>query len=241
MPPLNRLLDDQENNVWRHQNVSPEDARRGSFNAAVESPLKTSHEEPATPTSERSVLFSEHNQIHSIIDRQYYSEEEIGDCWYTASEFVGFRQDICTTVYLHKIEKSRIDGKEYTMRGVEHKVEGASSRRSSFRSRAKSAVLEEQDFQDGLGESSVDLVAAAYSRVANDAVFDALNLAALDQLESFRYQSEISYEDLFNDDWIRSISTTTVDSSSSAVAEMSFMEDASGFDDSWLRDILVKS
>jgi hypothetical protein len=244
MPPLNRFLEDQENNVWRNHNPSPDNARRGSFNAVDESPLKPTNVEQETPTSERRARFSEQNQIQSTIGRGDYSEQEIDDCWCTASEFVSFRQDIFTTLYLHKTEKHRIDGEEYTMRGVEHRVEGASSRRSSLRSRAKSAVLDEQDFQDGLGEASMDDIAAAYSRVANDAVFDVLNLAALDRLDAFRYQNEISYEEFFNDDWISSISTTDVDSSSSGGThgtDMSFLEDASGFDDSWLRDILVKA
>ena len=205
----------------------------------LESPLKHTHHdvEQVTPTSERRVRFSEENQIHQIISREDYSVQEIDECWYTASEYVSFRQNICMTVYLHKIDPNRIDGTEYTMRGVEHRVEGASSRRYSIRSRAKSAVLDEQDFQDGLGEASVNYIAAAYSSVTKDAVFEALNLAALDQLDIFRYQNEAAYDDIFNDDWISSISAT----SDAIEVDVSFSDDASGFDDSWLRDISVKA
>jgi hypothetical protein len=262
MPPLNRLVDDdddlEDNHVhWRRNqatNAFPEEAGRGIVSAPLNGTLThTNSEVQDTPASERRARFCDHqNQTHSIRrggredGDDYSSEQEMVDCWYTASEFARFRQDIRTTVNLHKQDKCRIDGKKYTMRGIEHRVEPASSsnrvepasssnrrrgRRSSSssssrRSRARSAVMEEQAFQKDTGEPSADFIAVAYSYVTKDAVVGALNLAAKDQLDAVRYQenhettttSSLDEAPSFIYDWsIRTTSTTTdVDSSSSS-------------------------
>ncbi len=240
MPPLNRILEDQENNAWHRQVRANDGSRRNNLNDLSDSPIKPTSVDDQGEEPRRKARFSECDQIHVIPGRDYYSGREINDCWYTANEFASFRVNICTTVYLHRIDPSRIDGKEYTMRGVEHKAGQASCRRYSLRSRARSAVFDEQDFQEGIGEPSVERLAALYSAVAKDAILEALNLAALDQLDAFRYQSEAVVDELFPDEWISSISATYPQNSNSGheyKAELKFLEEASGFDDSWLRDV----
>ena len=241
MPPLNRFLEDQENTVWRLENQSHEGV---SSHGGLESPSKPRNAlAEEISSSERRARFSEENQLHAIIRRKDYSEQEILDCWYTAQEYASFRHDISTTVCLHKIDNTRIDDMEYTMRGVEHRVKEASCRRCSIRSSAKSVVLLEQDLQDGLGELNVEYIAATYADVARASVYEALNLAALDRLDTFRYQNEHVLEE-FNDDWISSISTPIGDSAINGgphMADRGSEEDLQGFDDLWLRDIFVNS
>ena len=151
MPPLNRLLEDQENNVWRRP-TSP----HGSFSALPDSPWKPATPDVTAGRSGRRARFSETNQVHTVISRESYSEQEIEDCWSTASEFASFRQDVCTTVYLLKTDPNRVDDVEFTMRGVEHRMEEGANRRCFLRYRAKTAVFDEQDFQSGLGERCVE-------------------------------------------------------------------------------------
>lgn len=240
MPPLNRLIEDQENNSWHRQVPAHDGSRNNNISAISGSTSKVVASNEDSSTLKCRTHFNDCPEIHQIPGRDDYSSEEIQDCWYTASEFSRFRLDICTTVYLHKIDPSRIDGKEYTMRGVEHKMGDSSCRRYCLRSRARSAVLDEQDFQEGIGEPSAERLAALYSVAAKDAVLDALNLAALDQLEAFRYQNEAVTDEFFPDEWISSISTTPrVESISCHAykAELKFLEEASGFDDSWIRDV----
>ena len=241
MPPLNRLLEDQENNFWHHQVTQQNDSRHSSFRIALEGPFKISSE--ATAVSRQTARFSDKEETYPIISREDYSEQETMDCWYTAREFASFRQDACTCVYLDKTDKDRIDEVEYTMRGVEHRTKQGSTRRYTLRSHAKRTVLDEQDLQDGMGESNPDMLAAAYARTASDAVFDALNIAAVDQLEAERHQYGSAFDQLFSDDWISSISKGAVDISTvrdSHDADISVFE-ASGFDDSWLRDITLEA
>lgn len=240
MPPLNRLLEGQENNLWRYQASQQNETSRGSYTALSESPLKVT----VGPTLASPIVrFSTEVTSFSTICRGDYSDQEIENCWYTASEYASFRQDVCNCVYLCKIEPSRIDEVEYTMRGVEHRTEEGAIRRYTLRSRGKSSVLDEQDFQDGIGESSVQAIADIYSRAASDAVYDALNFAAMDQLEAERHQHEVISEEIFSDDWISSISTAELDAPACEVFEgdMGFLEEVSGFDDAWLRDIAVEA
>lgn len=239
MPPLNKFLDDQENNVWRYQGPHQDVAKRGSsFGAMSDNPLKVTVE--ASSTWARRVRFLDEDETFSIIGRGDYTAQEIEDCWCTASEFAGFKRDVYTTVHLKRIDPSRIDEVEYTLRGAEHRTEEGSARRYTLRSRAKSTVLDEQDFQDGIGEADGSLLAEVYARCTSDAVFDALNLAALDQLEAERSHQESVYEDLFNDDWISSISSLDSDSAFTCSGDNSYL-DLPGFDDAWLRDLTVEA
>lgn len=243
MPPLNRLFENQENTAWSRQLPSQDGSRLNSF-ASTNSANK---ESSSKVQSARRPHFNDCHKIHHMPGRGEFSKQEIQDCWYTANELASFRLNICTTLYLFKVDPTRVDCGEYTMRGLERKLEEASCRKNCLRARARSAVLDEQDFQVGIGEVSPERLAAVYSIAAREAVLDAINLAALDQMDAFCYQNQSPIDELFPDEWISSISSNEWNkrqinhSPNKPPTDQGSPEDLSGFDDSWLRDIAVNS
>ena len=239
MPPLNRLFENQEPSGWSRQLPSQEGPRLNSFASNKSTPLKVQ--------SARRPHFNDCHEVHRIPGRGDFSKQEIQDCWYAANELTSFRLNICTTLYLFKVDPTRGDCAEYTIRGLERKIEEASCKKNCLRARARSAVLDEQDFQVGIGEVNPERLAAVYSIAAKDAVVDAINLAALDQFDAYRYQNQAPIDELFPDEWISSISSTEWrtlqpnNAQNKPKPDQSSVEDLSGFDDSWLRDIAVKS
>lgn len=250
MPPLDRL-EDQENDVpAANANRSPcssEDqalARRSggqehSFIPMLENPPKQND----CPTRNRQggrVSFSGQNTLHGIPGLEDFSEQELVDSWYKAPDFLIFRRESFLTIDIARIDPSRIDDIEYTLRGAEHRVKEVCDRRNLLRWRARRAVMMEQEFQEGIGEVSSYRLAEEYAHVSADAVYDALNVAAIDQLQASSFRSEYLADETFSDQWIRTIS---LDFNKKCApqgilnAEEQFSsQTGTCFDDSWLLD-----
>lgn len=241
MPPLIYQDEASESNTRRCRTpLHDESSASESFDDAHPDLINLKSHAEGT---QRRARFSESVTCHLTLTRSEYSEEESKNCWYSASEYASFRQDVCTTVYLMQIDPNRVDGVDFTMRGVEHRVAEVSLQRRRLRSLSISAVLDEQSFQRGIGESSQDEIAKLYARHCEHAVLEAINLAAWNKLDAEQSQSDIAEDDFFADDWISSVSSTASAEKNCVIPweESELLDNVSGFDDSWLRDVAVSS
>ena len=249
MPPLDRL-EDQENVPAANANQSPcssddetlgrsSGGRDQSFIPIQESPLKQN--ECATQNHQRiRVSFSEQNTMYGIPGLEDFSEQEVVDSWYKTPDFLVFRRESFLTVDIARIDPSRIDDIEYTLRGAEHRVKEVCDRRNLMRWRARRAVMMEQEFQEGIGEASSDRLAEEYAHVSADAVYDALNIAAIDQMQASSFRSEHLADETFSDRWIKAISSDLEKKCTQVgilyTKEQGSTETGTCFDDSWLWD-----
>ena len=227
MPPLNK---DVEFDFWMY---TPEQL--------PEQPLKSDHRRRRRPG--KSVRFNEEQQVHEIISRNEFTNQEIDDSWYTADDFTTFKRDVTTVTYLMIHHPGCIDDVKYTSRGAECRVDEIVQRRHQWRLEGRTAVMVAQARGDG------HLMAAVYSDMSHEAVREALEIAILDEENAKAYQKEECQptfpKDLFSDEWISSIAVLTSSPSvyqpELTAPEANFWNDNdyddSGFDDSWLRDI----
>jgi hypothetical protein len=127
------------------------------------------------------------------------------------------------------------------MRGAEASTLDGGKRRNYLRSLGRRAVLDELAFQRRVGVQDHDRLAKVYSAVAHQAIYDAINLAAIDNYGTERYQTEPFFRDLFDDNWIRSVSMISLGTSCSLQMQktdaFSALDEGLGFDDSWLSDM----
>jgi hypothetical protein len=172
--------------------------------------------------------------------REDFSQKELVDSWYKAHDYAIFRKESFLTADISRIDPSRIDDIEYTLRGAEHRIKEVFERRNSLRLRARRAVLLEQQFQEGMGEPSADRLAEEYAQVTVDAVYDALNIAAIDQIQASRFRNESSAEESFSDRWISSLSSDVQNpdflEKRSCATEEAPTEISACFDEAWLDD-----
>ncbi len=241
MPPLNRYIEDEGNDdALRFSNSSQDQGRRDSFDIVLEKPAQTTSILKLLVVSERRIRFVDQLQVRSISGLGNYSEQEIQDCWYSATDFAAFRQEVHNTLYNYNKNPTRIDGIEYTMRGLEHHLENLPSTRSLLRMRVRMIVLDGQVRKEGVGDANVERLATLCSVVSRDTVNGAVSMASLDQLSAIRYQMEPANEP-FNDDWISCISS--MDTNPRYMGYTKYEErtgvlnDVAGFDDSWLHDL----
>jgi hypothetical protein len=234
MPPLNRLDEDADFDFVLYGQENNQ-----SCNALLEQSLKL-----GTRRRERKTCrFDDSVKVETVLHWKNYSKDEMNDAWYSASDYAAFKQDIAATCYLITHDPDVVDGRleEYIRRGVECRMQDAVTRRHGRKFQARSAVLDEQEFQLGLGEPSEDWIANLYRQVSTATVNEALGLAALDQLDAERYQNEANQgDDEFNDDWISSISSDSA-FARRPLEELNVLDDASGFDISWLLDVFVQA
>jgi len=254
MPPLDKV-DEQENvparssqSPCRYEQFEPivlvnnQSARHDNLNLMLDSPLI--HEESPIGNCERTgVAFSEKNSLHAIPGLEDFSEQELADCWYKAPDFTAFRAECLHTAHLHRMHPNRIDDIEYTLRGIEHKVKEVSDRRNELRWRARRAVLLEQKFQECIGEASPDRLAEEYAHVTVDAIYDAINIAAIDEMQVLCFRSESFLDETFSDRWISSVSSNDQENEDlygivyrAIVKEENLAAMNACFDDSWLHD-----
>lgn len=258
MPPLNRWIytESQGNDAIIADSTFPlcnDGAAQGSnmHCAALAPSISTT----ATATGhnlvagKKRVRFSE-DSSYSIISRKDYTAQERKNCWYAKTDFTKFKQDVVTTAYLVQTNPSCVDGFLYTKRGSENRLPDVIQRRNRIRALAKAAVVDEQD------EPYVDChrIASFYQHLSMPAVYEAIQMAAIDRFDAHAYQMEYcsppvvsaqdtSQQDFFGDNWIRSISGSSSVTPSlldqSRSIEDNLLDRASGFDDSWLRDAVM--
>jgi hypothetical protein len=199
-------------------------------------------------------------QVELIAPSSEWSEEEQLSRWHSQEDYGNFRSDVFHTLYLLRNHPESLDGVTYTARGVECRDPAVVGRRQHVKHLAWQAVFDEQEAlrKDASTENSSrqdDWMATLYSSAARPALREALDLAALDEIQAKEIHNEgkkqgdvYHDEDSFSDDWIRSISshstssTTSEDSSfvpSNSGDESGFCvfgaASASGFDDDWIR------
>jgi hypothetical protein len=227
MAPLNNSYE-YSCGYWNQQSGS-----RGSFSALPGQPYKPARRQ------RQVARFREEVTLHNVMALSDFTSDEVQESWYKTSDYNEFRKDIAVSVYLMGNEPHAFDDVKYTSRGAECRIEAAIARRHRWKLEAKSAVLDEQDYQDAMGEKNEGGISAVYCQASQAAVFDAIDAAALDQFNAEEYQKESSVQDDFNDDWISSISSCSGSSyhyDHKSTCESSLW-DESGFDDSWIRDV----
>jgi hypothetical protein len=226
MPPLNNSYECSFE-CWNQQLGS-----RSSFTALPDQPFKPARRQ------RHVARFREEVTVHDVMALSDFTSNEVQDSWYEAIDYNDFRKDVAITVYLTRSEPHAVDDIKYSPRGAECRIEGILARRHQWKREAKSAVLDEQEYQNESGENNDGMISAVYRRASQAAVCDAIDAAARDQFDAENHQKESDEHDDFNDDWISSISSCsspsyqyyhqpTDDSSRSYY-------DESGFDDSWL-------
>jgi len=239
MPPLNYNLDDKENTVWRHAFPREHDDSRAR--ECAQDTFTKSGWVGVVPCRKAHFADKVDVQVFTIGSRDEYSLEERESSWYSTSECAAFRREISTSIYLSKTDPARLDEITYTMRGAESYTLDGCRRRSHLRSIARNAVFDEQACQKILGIKDYSRLAQAYAAISQQALYPAFNSAAVDQSDAHRYQTESAIHDLFNDNWIRSVSTVSLGSSNAVhlyrEAFSSHVEKGYGFDDSWLSDV----
>jgi hypothetical protein len=178
----------------------------------------------------RSVHFSDvtHNQVWLIPHWKDYTDSEVQERWNSGVEYQRFRLDVSDTLYLLASAPHMVDGGEYTARGVEGRAPDVILHRHRVKNEARSAVLEEQSYQQAMGEEPNEaLIAAVYSQASKEAEQDALDVAQLDAVDALRFQKEGNEEreqhlrqlvqeqqcqdwllsDSFDDSWISSVAS----------------------------------
>jgi hypothetical protein len=267
MPPLNRCTQPEPlDNSSRHSAEAPSSLSYPHDDDVTTNKLSDLH-------GRKSVAFHETiNHVELIDHHRDWSVTERSYRWHSQQDYTKFRQDILSTIYVVRNHPEQIDGEEYTIRGIEGRDQANVERRQQLKQRARSVVFEEQQFQRmntnrilSTSSSSLSLIegndwmASQYRQAAKPALQEALDLAVLDQIAALNYQMEgrvihtideedDNIKDEFNDDWIRSISSsspTSVTSFSSSATILSMRTsneafgfsasgEASGFDDSWI-------
>ena len=187
----------------------------------------------------RQVTFAgDKKTVHLMRGLGDFSNDEIQDCWYTETDFLTLKQETLSTLEIYKRSPESVDNVKYTMRGLEHHMEEFRNRRKLLRLVSRMIVFDNKDFSDGACQSKLEHVANLYSLASMDSVCTALSKAAQDQLEAQEYQRETSLE-LFNDEWIRCISSMGKiichpENHEQILSVDGAKEDVSGFDDNWL-------
>jgi len=239
MPPLNHHLEDKENNLWRNGVPRRRDDSLGSQCARSQSPDPSSGSVLRDCPRRKARFLDDHEpQIVTIRSRDEYSNQEKVECWYTLSDYSAFRRDIYTSVYLLKTDPRKLDDIKYTALGAESSTADACRHRDCLRSAARGAVLAEQAYQRTMGIKDDTRVAQAYVAVAKHALDRAINAAATYNFGTdSEYCPGLSPQDSFNDNWIRSLSSSSGNSCSAnkyGVQNLNRAAEPEGFDDSWL-------
>lgn len=244
MPPLNRSSCDPQEDGGKlcHKVLSlDEEDEQSDHRSTLPTPGIISDLGVVTKLPRRVNFALDQENYLLMRDTGDYSNDEIQDCWYRETDFLSFRQEALVTLEIYKKSPERVDNREYTMRGLEYHLAELRSRRKLLRRLATRIVLDDQEFSDDddASESKSDHIAKLYSMASRDSVGFALCRAARDRSDAKEYQREKSSE-LFNDDWIRCISSTgknvSCPQSHQQTWSMGFSakDDISGFDDSWL-------
>ncbi|KAG7347426.1 hypothetical protein IV203_016131 [Nitzschia inconspicua] len=267
MPPLNR--EDDHNH---HSSGIPSSGARRTTNHHRPCPIpngsctslekleriKASHSQNndnEKKGSRKRVTFHTGSELRStkwIASFSEWSPEEQASRWYTQEEYGNLRRDVFHTLYLLRNRPESLDGVSYTARGVECRDPAVVGRRQRYKQLAWQAVFEEQEAlrKDGDASGDRDWLATLYSNAARPALHEALDLAALDEVEANQIYREEQQrlipneDDAFSDDWIRSISSHSTDTDDS-ITGFSHKHDeesgfcvfgpASAFDDDWIR------
>ena len=238
MPPFNRYQDGEITTHHRRRSISP----TGSCLSLSE--LEDDHFKFARQKSTKSVSFATSCKIEYIERHCEWSEEERICRWYSHKDYANFRKDLYSTLYMIRNHAEVLDDIKYTARGVECRDPAHIGRRQQVKQNAWAAVFEEQNTQRSLNgnhtyQDGSHWIATLYSQAARPALLEALDFAAMDELEVSKYATEekqVDVEDeLFSDDWITCISSI---SRPVAASEGQFgfavFGDTSGFDDDWL-------
>ena len=200
--------------------------------------------------------------IHPTISLSEMTNDEKRQCWYDQQDYDEFRSDIAITVCLIQNRSDMLDDIKYTTRGAEIRVPTTLDKRHYWKRQARSSVLKEQQTQNIMGVYDSEKIAAIYCQCSLQAQFEAVEFASMDRIDANSFYNRQQYpkeeeneqeeiHDGFNDDWITSISSSSEDSSSVEIYSLlccgaeehsiSFADDESGFDDSWIREVSVAS
>lgn len=265
MPPLNRQLTliEVEDDHTRQRSTSPPSASTNDRHPCASpagSCLSLDELELFKFVSHvrKRVTFKtgkELQQIKFIEPLREWVHGEYSSQWFSQEDYENFRRDVFHTIYLLRNRPECLDGVTFTARGTECRDPAVVERRQRVKRLAWQAVFDEQEAcrknASGKPSGRDDWMATIYGDLTRPALREALDLGASDAKESERIQNELSkkeltQDDAFSDDWIRSISSHCKrDDSASAFSKyeeglddvygLCMLGVPSGFDDSWIR------
>jgi len=248
MPPLNSFIDSEvsardfsENdlidiNIGREFSTSSFDRQLNDVDPAWKFAF------PPTRKSLKSVSFNGHVRVENLPNRHDWSEEEKKSRWISDNEYTNFKLDVSNTVFLLRNEPESINDTSQSSRGVEYRDPLATLRRRNARKEARNIVFEEQNIRrQNIHERDDYLFASMYSILTQNATRQALDLAAQDELDAKKFQSNGSQPHhvdncFFSQDWIGSIPPSHENSTlGSTDLSSDENDDKFGFCNSWLR------
>ncbi|KAL3920743.1 MAG: hypothetical protein SGILL_003101, partial [Bacillariaceae sp.] len=136
----------------------------------------------------RSVTFDTQRleQVTFIEPIHEWEEDERNARWLTQEDYGNFRRDVFHTLYQLRNHPETIDGILYSIRGVECRDPAIIGKRQRYKQEGWRAVFGEQAARrketTETGKKQ-DWMATLYSNAAKPSVLEALDMAALDELE----------------------------------------------------------
>ena len=195
-----------------------------------------------------SVSFHEDIRVEFLPTRHDWSEEEKNSRWISNAEYLGFQLDVSNTLFLLRNQPPEsINEMTISSRGVECRDPSITYRRRTIRKEAKQIVFARQRIQnkqmnDNQHHHYQDegYLIACLSILAQNAMQQALNFAAQDELDARNFQNVVHSQPnsdvddlLFGYDEIRPQSFISSGTNTAAAATS---DDTTEFDNSWLQE-----
>jgi len=226
MPPLNRPYSREDSLLWEYP-TSDLPKQQSILCRESLRPLRRKR---------KHVTFNEFVATRTVLARSDYTPQEKMDSYLSAEDFEATRINMGETLYLIRNEPQLIDDESYTVRGMECRLKDVTKRRHQMRAVTRTIVMNGQKIQRGCESLGEDWVARTYAQTARAAVMESLQVAAQDAIDAQRYQEACTAPDMFSDEWITSLFDNTECNSMIPPSPCILSHDASGFNDSWLRD-----
>ena len=194
-----------------------------------------------------SVSFHEDIRVEFLPTRHDWSEEEKNSRWISNDEYLGFQLDVSNTLFLLRNQPESINEVTISSRGVECRDPSITYRRRTMRKEAKQIVFARQRIQNKQMNDNhhhhyqdEGYLIACLSILAQNAMQQALNFAAQDELDAKKFQNVVHNQPnsdvddlLFGYD---EISPQSFISSGTNTAAAATSDDTTEFDNSWLQE-----
>lgn len=153
--------------------------------------FKTEGQAPLNPRSKQSVSFFARTEVFEVPHYEEFSQDECQRIWYSANDMDTFTQEAFDTARRIARQTPRRDD---VARGLESKSLQGFEETNVRRMRALWVVRAEQQRQYQMGMYDDLLISQLYFDNSEEARIQALDRAAIDELEASMYQRESAYE-----------------------------------------------
>mmetsp|Transcript_14504 Transcript_14504/g.21382 ORF Transcript_14504/g.21382 Transcript_14504/m.21382 type:complete len:227 (+) Transcript_14504:55-735(+) len=123
-----------------------------------------------------------------------YSKEEKLSCWYNTYDFSAMRKEyqeilrLAISGEIHQRDENET-GREYCLRGLEHRLVERSEERKSMRLHGRMLVFNEQAVQMQQGTRDAEAIAEEYTLLSEQCAFEAYNIGLMDEVDAFNDES----------------------------------------------------